>query len=91
MELKDIFASKIRQRVLKALSQSSRLPVMQLNRIVGGSFSGLSPQLKILESEGIIKSEYHDPPKHPKTRIIILLKANPRTQKLIEAQRILQE
>ncbi len=91
MNLKDIFASKIRQRVIKALTETNRLPVMKLLSKVGGSFSGLSPHLKLLEDEGIIKSENHDPPKHPKTRSIILLNGNPRTQKLIEANQILDE
>lgn len=91
MRLKEIFASKVRQRIIKVLAETNRLPVMKLLYHIGGSFSGLSPHLKLLENEGIIRSEYLNQPKHPKTRIIILLKENPRTQKLVKASQILDE
>jgi DNA-binding Lrp family transcriptional regulator len=56
MYLGEIYSSKIRQRILKALSQTSQLPVTKLHRITGGSFSGLNSNLRLLEKEKIIKS-----------------------------------
>jgi DNA-binding transcriptional ArsR family regulator len=91
MNLEEIYSSKIRQRIIEALSQNNHLPVTKLNHITGGSYSGLSPHLLILEKEGIIKSEYQKLPKQPKTRTITLLKNNPRTQKLIKTQKNLKE
>jgi len=91
MDLEEIYSSKIRQRIIEALTQSSCLSVTKLNRITGGSFSGLNPHLLLLEKEGIIKSEYQKLPKQPKTRMIRLLKNNQRTQKLIKAQKSLDE
>jgi DNA-binding transcriptional ArsR family regulator len=70
MNLEEIYSSKIRQRIIEALSQNNRLPVTKLNHITGGSYSGISPHLLILEKEGIIKSEYQKLPKQPKTRTI---------------------
>jgi len=86
MNLEEIYSSKIRQRIIKALTQHSSLPVTKLNRITGGSYLSLRPHLLLLEKEGIIKSEYQKHHKQPKTRTIHLQKNNQRTQKLIKTE-----
>ncbi|MDI9577936.1 MAG: hypothetical protein QM398_07375 [Thermoproteota archaeon] len=91
MDLRDLFASKGRQKIIEVLSLHRELNVMQLVSRVGGRYPEVNRNLAILEGEGIIISEYRKQVKRAKVRIIKLIKENPRTQKLIRALRDLKE
>jgi DNA-binding transcriptional ArsR family regulator len=91
LDLKELFASKGRQRILEILAQYREIAVMQLVHKTGGKYSEVNRNLKILEAEGIIISEYRRQAKRAKVRIIKLNRENPRTEKLLKALKILQE
>jgi len=91
LDLRDLFASKGRQKIIEVLSLHRELNVMQLVSRVGGRYPEVNRNLAILEGEGIIISEYRKQVKRAKVRIIKLIKENPRTQKLIRALRDLKE
>ncbi|MGE5556080.1 MAG: hypothetical protein ACM3UY_07460 [Methanocella sp.] len=91
MDLRDLFASKGRQKIIEVLLLHRELNVMQLVSRVGGRYPEVNRNLAILEGEGIIISEYRKQVKRAKVRIIKLIKENPRTQKLIRALRDLKE
>ncbi|MCL2476212.1 hypothetical protein [Candidatus Bathycorpusculum sp.] len=92
MNLNEVCASKIRQRIIIELSKTKlkTLRMMELTCRVDAKYNEVNRNLKILETEGIITNEYHKKPKHPKTRIITL-QDNCRTQKLLVALKNLKE
>ncbi|MDI9577868.1 MAG: hypothetical protein WC203_08590 [Candidatus Bathyarchaeia archaeon] len=91
MDLKELLASKGRQRILEIIVQYREMNVMQLVRKTGGKYSEVNRNLKILESEGIITSEYRKQVKRARVRIIKLNRENPRAEKLLKALKMLEE
>lgn len=64
--------------------------MMELVNKVGAKYNEVNRNIKLLETEGILTSEHHNKPKHPRTRII-KLQDNYRTQKLLMALNNLKE
>ncbi|MDI9577053.1 MAG: hypothetical protein QM398_02820 [Thermoproteota archaeon] len=91
LNLKDLFASKGRQKIIEVLSLHREMNMMQLVSRVGGRYPEVNRNLAILEDEGIIISEYRKQVKRAKVRIIKIIKENPRTQKLLRTLKELQE
>lgn len=67
---------------------------MRVMKLVGqlrGPYNEVNRNLKILEEEGIISNNYPYKVKHGKVRVILLNKENPRTKKLLQALKILDD
>jgi predicted transcriptional regulator len=84
MDLETVMASACRRRILKVLSRSGRVNVMQLVRKVNSTYSQVNPNLRILSEEGIIVDEHFG-----RMRVIRLNKENPNTDALLQALKIL--
>jgi len=85
LDLKELLASKCRQKILKVLSECGEIRMMKLVSKVGGRYNEVNRNLKILEAEDIITSKYPDQVKYGKVRIIVLKRESRRTQKLLKA------
>jgi predicted transcriptional regulator len=90
LDLKRLLASAYRQKILKALSEYKEIRVMQLVHKVGGPYNEVNRNLKILETEGIITSDYRKHVKRAKVRVILLNRENPRTQILLKVLKELE-
>jgi predicted transcriptional regulator len=91
LDLKKLIASTGRQKILKELSKRKEMRVMQLVQKLGSPYNEVNRNLKILETEGIIKNYYPKQVKHSSVRIITLNDCSDRTQKLLKALRDLDE
>jgi predicted transcriptional regulator len=87
LDLKELLASKCRQRVLRVLSECGEIRMMKLVSKVGGRYTEVNRNLKILEVEDIIINGYQKQFKHARVRIIALKRESHRTQKLLKALR----
>lgn len=85
MDLKELLASKCRQKILKVLSEYGEIRMMKLVSKVGGRYNEVNRNLKILEAEGIITSKYPDQVRYGRVRMIVLKRESRRTQKLLKA------
>jgi len=65
--------------------------VMQLVGRVRGAYNEVNRNLKLLEEEGIITNDYRKQVKHGKVRVILLNRENPRTKKLLQALKVLDD
>jgi DNA-binding transcriptional ArsR family regulator len=86
MNLEMLLSSACRRKILKAQRKVRSTNVMELVRQVDSTYSQVNPNLKILETEGIVIDEYLG-----RMRIIKLNKKNPKTERLLEALRILEK
>lgn len=83
VDLSKVFASSLRQKILKVLWEKRELQVMKLVSSVGSTYNELNRNLLILEKEGIIINEYPVKVRHGKVRIIRLNRENPKTKLLL--------
>ncbi len=65
--------------------------VMQLVGRTKGAYNEVNRNLKLLEAEGIIIDDYRKQVKHGTVRVIILNRENPRTKKLLQALKLLDD
>ena len=84
-----MFASTLRQNVLKELSKTREIRVMKLVDAVGSTYNELNRNLEILEEEGIITNDYRVKVRHGKVRVIRLNRDNPQTKILLQALKTL--
>jgi predicted transcriptional regulator len=91
LNLKKLIASSYRQKIVEVLSRCKEMRVMKLVGQLRGPYNEVNRNLKILEEEGIITNDYPDKVKHGKVRVILLNKENPRTKKLLQALKILDD
>jgi predicted transcriptional regulator len=91
LDLKKVFASSLRQKILKELSETREIQVMRLVSRVNSTYNELNRNLGILEKEGIITNDYRVKVRHGKIRGIRLNRANPKTAILIKALETLDE
>ena len=89
MELSNVFASSLRQKILRELSKTREIRVMKLVSKVNSTYNELNRNLTILESEGIITNKYQVKVKHGKIRVIRLNRDNIKTKLLLEALKTL--
>ena len=59
-----MFASSLRQKIVKELSTSREIRVMKLVRRVSGTYNEVNRNLEILETEGIIINDYREQVRH---------------------------
>ena len=64
---------------------------MQLVGRVRGAYNEVNRNLILLEEEGIITNDYRKKVKHGQVRVILLNKENPRTKKLLQALKVLDD
>jgi len=55
MDIEDVFSSKVRMKILKALMQAGELNVTEIARRLGSNYNATMKHLKILESEGVLQ------------------------------------
>jgi predicted transcriptional regulator len=91
LDLKKLIASSYRQKILEALSRCREMRVMQLVGRTKGAYNEVNRNLKLLEAEGIIIDDYRKQVKHGTVRVIILNRENPRTKKLLQALKLLDD
>ncbi len=85
MNLKKLLASTCRQKILEALSKSQGMNVMAVVRKINSTYNETNRNLKILEQEGIIFSEFYG-----RVRYIKLNRENQRTTLLLQALKTLE-
>jgi len=78
-----VLASSLRQKILRELSKTRELQVMQLVSKVNSTYNELNRNVMLLEKEGIIINEFRVKVRHGKIRIIRLNKDNPKTKILL--------
>ena len=78
-----MLASSLRQKILRELSKTRELQVMQLVSKVNSTYNELNRNVMLLEKEGIIINEFRVKVRHGKIRIIRLNKDNPKTKILL--------
>ncbi len=83
MDLSKVLASSLRQKILRELSKTRELQVMQLVSKVNSTYNELNRNVMLLEKEGIIINEFRVKVRHGKIRIIRLNKDNPKTKILL--------
>jgi DeoR/GlpR family transcriptional regulator of sugar metabolism len=86
-----VLASSLRQKILKELSETREIRVMQLVSRVNSTYNELNRNLEILEKEGIITNDYRVKVRHGKVRVIQLNRDNPKTEILLKALKMLDE
>jgi predicted transcriptional regulator len=85
LDLSKVFASSLRQKILKVLSEKREMQVMKLVSNVGSTYNELNRNLLILEKESIIINEYRVKVRHGKVRVIRLNRENSKTKLLLAA------
>jgi len=55
MDAEDVLASRLRIRIVKALTRAGELNVSELVRRLGANYTVMSGHLRVLESEGILQ------------------------------------
>ena len=55
MDIEDVFSSRVRMKILKALAQVGELNVSQIARRLGINYETSIKHLEILEAEGIVQ------------------------------------
>ncbi len=91
MELKKVLASSLRQNILKELSLTRELRVMELVRRTGSTYNELNRNLEILEKENLIINEYRLKVRHGKVRVISLNRDDRRTKILLDVLKVLDQ
>jgi predicted transcriptional regulator len=91
LDLRKVLASSLRQKILKELSETREIRVMQLVSRVNSTYNELNRNLEILEKEGIITNDYRVKVRHGKVRVIQLNRDNPKTEILLKALKMLDE
>jgi predicted transcriptional regulator len=89
LNLSNVFASSLRQNILRALSKTREINVMRLVSTVNSTYNEVNRNLVLLEREGIIINEYRVKVKHGKIRVIRLNKDNSKTKILLAALKTL--
>ncbi len=89
MDLKKVLASSLRQKILKELSITREIRVMELVRRTGSTYNELNRNIQILEKEDILTDEYRVKVKHGKVRVIALNRDTPRTKVLLQVLKTL--
>jgi predicted transcriptional regulator len=85
MNLEMLLASSCRRRILRVMSSSGRINVMELVRKVNSTYNQVNSNLQVLQKEGIIFDESFG-----RTRVIRLNDENPKTVILLQALRLLE-
>ena len=57
MNIEDVFASRLRMRILKILNQVSSLNVSEIARRLGANYKTTDKHLRILEEEGLVRQK----------------------------------
>ena len=91
LDLRKVIASSLRQKILKELSETQEIRVMQLVSRVNSTYNELNRNLEILEKDGIITNDCRVKVKHGKVRVIRLNRDNPKTEILLKAMKMLDE
>jgi predicted transcriptional regulator len=91
LELKKVLASSLRQNILKELSLTRELRVMELVRRTGSTYNELNRNLEILEKENLIINEYRLKVRHGKVRVISLNRDDRRTKILLDVLKVLDQ
>ena len=85
MDLRRLMASSCRQKILETLSRLGQTHMMDLVRKVNSTYTQVNRNLKILQQEDIVESEYYG-----RMRVIKLNRENPKTEVLLKALRMLR-
>jgi len=85
LNLKKLLASTCRQKILEALSKPGGMNIMAVVRKINSTYNETNRNLKILEQEGIIRSEVYG-----RVRYIKINRENPRTVLLLQALKTLE-
>lgn len=80
-----LMASLCRQKIITTLARVNKTHMMDLIRKVNSTYTQVNRNLRILEQEGIIESQYCG-----RLRIIKLNKQNPRTEVILKALKMLR-
>lgn len=90
LDLKDILASRVRQKILMALAKakSKELHMMALVHKLNSPYNEVNRNVGILEREAIVINYYPTLVKRGKARIVVL-NDNPKTKVLLQAMAIL--
>ena len=91
LNLKKLIASSNRQKILEALARCKEMRVMQLVGAIRGAYNEVNRNLKLLKEEGIITDRYPEQVRCGKVRVILLNRENPRTKKLLQALKLLDD
>ncbi len=75
--------------MLRELSMTEEIRIMELVRRVGSTYNEVNRNLGILEEMGIIFNEYPVKVKHGKIRVIKLNRESPKTKVLLQALKML--
>jgi DeoR/GlpR family transcriptional regulator of sugar metabolism len=78
-------ASSCRQKIIATLARVKKTHMMDLVRKVNSTYTQVNRNLRILEQEDIIESQYYG-----RLRIIRLNKENPKTEAILKALRMLR-
>jgi DNA-binding transcriptional ArsR family regulator len=81
MEIEDVFCSRLRMKILKALARVGELNASEIARRLGVNFETTSRHLRILEGEGILE--------HKEYGRIRLYRINERSPKAKAVQNLL--
>ena len=85
MNLEMLLSSSCRRKILRVLSRSGRIHVMELVRKVNSTYNQVNSNLHILHEEGVVIDEHCG-----RMRIIRLDKENPKTTHLLQALKMLE-
>jgi hypothetical protein len=77
--------------MLRELSLTREIRVMQLVSRVGSTYNELNRNLLILQKEGILTDEYRVKVRHGKVRVIALNRENPKTEVLLQVLKALDK
>ncbi len=77
MNIEDVFASRLRIRILRILDQVSSLNVTEIARRLGANYKTTDKHLRILEEEGLVRQKLFG-----RIRLYFLNESSPRTKAL---------
>jgi DNA-binding transcriptional ArsR family regulator len=81
-----ILASGGRRKILKLLAKEKHANIMRLVVKTNSTYIEANRNIKSLKEEGVVKEEYYG-----RVRMIILLEDNPKTKRLLQALKILND
>jgi predicted transcriptional regulator len=85
MNLESLLSSSCRRNILRVLSKSGRVNVMELVRKVNSTYNQVNLNLQVLREEAIVFDE-----RFGRMRVIWLNRENPKTTRLLQALKILE-
>lgn len=91
MNLIKLLASSLRQNMLRELSMTEEIRMMELVRRVDSTYNEVNRNSGIMEEMGIIFNEYPVKVRHGKIRVIKLNRENPKTKVLLKALKTLDD